>query len=149
MDQHSKAESSAMMLSPRERSFLLRRSIGYLATADASSVPAVVPVCFAIGMDVLYMALDQKPKTTRNLRRIRNIRENPHVAFVADCYDEDWSKLGWVMIRGRADIFDSGATFRLACESLRQRYPQYAMMTLSPVIAIRMLHVQAWGNLDG
>jgi PPOX class probable F420-dependent enzyme len=149
MDKHSKAESSAMMLSSLQRAFLLRRRIGHLATVDTLGVPAVVPVCFAIAAETLYTALDQKPKTTQNLRRIRNIRENPHVSFVADCYDEDWSKLGWVMIRGRAAIFDAGETFRHGCELLRERYSQYAMMTLSPIIAVQIVQVRAWGNLDG
>jgi PPOX class probable F420-dependent enzyme len=149
MAQHRKTEPSAMTLSPRERAFLMRRRIGHLATVDASSIPAVVPVCFAIGTDALYTALDEKPKSTPNVQRVRNIRENPHVCFVADCYDEDWSKLGWVIIRGRAEILDAGDEYRRACSLLRERYPQYAMMRLSPVIAVRIMRARAWGDLDG
>jgi PPOX class probable F420-dependent enzyme len=137
-----------MMLTRRERAFLLRRRIGHLATADAVGVPAVVPVCFAIGTDSLYTALDEKPKSTTNLQRIRNILENPHVSFLGDCYDEDWSKLGWVLIRGRAEILDVGDEFGEGCGLLRERYPQYATMTLSTVITIRIVRVRAWGNLD-
>jgi len=137
-----------MILSPREYAFLTRRRIGHLATADASGTPSVVPVCFALADNTLYTALDEKPKRTRRLRRIRNLGENSRVAFTADRYDEDWSKLGWVMIRGRGEILDSGGEFARGCELLRRRYPQYAAMTLSPVIAIRVLQASSWGDLD-
>jgi len=138
-----------MKLSDREIAFLLRRRIGHLATADASGIPSVVPVCFALQVDILYTALDDKPKLTRRPRRIRNLEENSRVAFIADHYDEDWSRLGWVMIRGQGDVLDSGKKFEGGCELLQRRYSQYATMTLSPLIAIRILEVRSWGNLDG
>jgi PPOX class probable F420-dependent enzyme len=138
-----------MSLSDRERTFLLRRRIGHLATVDASGTPSVVPVCFALRADMLYTAMDEKPKRTRRPRRIRNLEANSRAAFIADYYDEDWSRLGWVMIRGPGDVLDSGEEFEGGCELLRRRYAQYATMTLSPLIAIRILEVRSWGNLDG
>lgn len=138
-----------MMLSDRERGFLLRRRVGHLATAGASGIPSVVPVCFALQADALYTALDDKPKRTRRPRRIRNLEQNSSVAFIADHYDEDWSRLGWVMIRGHGDILHSGEEFERGCELLRYRYAQYARMRLSPLIAIRILEVRSWGDLDG
>ncbi|HEX3431221.1 MAG TPA: TIGR03668 family PPOX class F420-dependent oxidoreductase [Rhizomicrobium sp.] len=138
-----------MIFPAPERAFLTRQRIGHLATADRSGVPSVVPVCFAVADDALYTALDEKPKRTRRVRRLQNIEKNPELAFVADYYDEDWSALGWVMIRGRGDILESGAEFETACDLLKRRYAQYAKMTLSPVIAIRLLEVRSWGNLDG
>ena len=137
------------MLSARQHAFVGRQRIGHLATADAMAMPQVVPICFAIHEDTLYTALDEKPKRTRDAKRLKNIRENPHVTFLADCYDEDWSRLGWVMLRGRAEILDQGEEFEHGGTLLRKRYDQYASMSLVPVIAVRILQVHSWGNLDG
>ena len=149
MGWNRQAEVAAMILPGRERAFLLRRRIGHLATADASGIPSVLPVCFALEADNMYSAVDDKPKRTRRPRRIRDLAENPDVAFVADHYNEDWSRLGWVMIRGKATIFETGEEFERGCELLRRRYLQYATMALSPVVAVRILAVRSWGNLDG
>ena len=138
-----------MILAEHERAFLLRRRIGHLATSDASAIPTVMPVCFALEADRLYTAVDDKPKRQRRLRRIRDLETNPHAAFVADRYDDDWSRLGWVMVRGTGRVLHSGAEFDHGCELLRGRYPQYAGMTLCPLIAIDVLETHSWGNLDG
>jgi PPOX class probable F420-dependent enzyme len=68
--------------------------------------PHVVPVCFALSRDALYITIDEKPKRgpATALKRLRNIAENPAVAVITDRYDEDWARLGWVMLRGRAEI---------------------------------------------
>ena len=138
-----------MTLPDSERAFLLRRRIGHLATAAASGMPSVVPVCFALQGETLYTALDEKPKRSPHPRRIRDLAANPRAAFVADHYDEDWSRLGWVMIRGNGAILGSGEEFERGCDLLRRRYAQYATMILSPLIALRILEVRFWGNLDG
>lgn len=138
-----------MRLPEPERAFVLRRRIGHLATADASGMPSLMPVCFALQADTLYTALDDKPKRTRRPRRIRDLAVNARAAFVTDHYDEDWSRLGWVMIRGDAAILESGEEFAHGCDLLRRRYVQYATMTLAPLIAVRILVVRSWGNLDG
>ena len=91
------------MLNEDQRRFLESRKVAHLATADAHGAPYVVPVCFALHENSLYITIDQKPKgNPRSLKRLRNIAENPMVALVADRYDEDWTRLGWVMLRGRA-----------------------------------------------
>jgi PPOX class probable F420-dependent enzyme len=81
---------------------------------------------------------------------LRNIRENPAAAFVADRYDEDWTRLGWVMLRGPAEILTDGAEHDRAQALLRQRYPQYRGMALAdlPVIALRIERVTSWGDLS-
>ena len=110
-----------------------------------------MPVCFAVGDDALYITIDQKPKgNPRALKRLRNIADNPAAAFVADHYDEDWSRLGWVMIRGRAEILEAGAEHDDAQQLLRTRYRQYQMMAIDdlPVIAIRIERVTSWGTLS-
>jgi PPOX class probable F420-dependent enzyme len=139
------------MLSPSERRFLAERRVGHLATSDRRSLPHVVPVCFAAAESTIYITVDEKPKVGRApLKRVRNIIENPAVAFVADRYDEDWAFLAWVMIRGTARILSCGAEHDEAQALLRERYPQLKSMQIEalPVIAIRIEKVTSWGNLS-
>jgi PPOX class probable F420-dependent enzyme len=139
------------MLSHDEHRFLFTQRIGYLATADSGAIPHVVPVCFAISQGSVYVTVDEKPKreTRRALKRVRNIERNPMVAIVVDRYDEDWTRLGWVMLRGPAEILRAGAEHDRAQELLRSRYRQLAAMQIAerPVIAVRLERVTSWGNL--
>ena len=138
------------MLSQRERRFLDNCRVGHLATADAAGRPQVVPVCFALDGASLYIAIDEKPKRRdRPLKRVRNILENPAAAFVVDRYDEDWSRLGWVMLRGRAEILEAGAEYDRAQALVVARYPQLRAMRLTglPVIALRIGRAASWGDL--
>jgi PPOX class probable F420-dependent enzyme len=140
------------MLNEAQRRFLDRRRIAHLATADAEGTPHVLPVCFVIAGNSAYITIDEKPKgNPRALKRLRNIAENQRTALVGDRYDEDWRRLGWVMLRGRAEILDSGSEHDDAQELLRMRYPQYREMRLAelPVIAIRIDRVASWGDLSG
>jgi PPOX class probable F420-dependent enzyme len=139
------------MLSEQQARFLASRRAGHLATADARGRPHLVPVCFVVSDGALYITIDQKPKgDARALKRLRNITENPLAAFVADRYDEDWTRLGWVMLHGPADILAEGAEHDRAQALLRLRYPQYRAMELDdlPVIAIRIARVMSWGDLS-
>ena len=138
------------MVSNSERRFLEARRVGHLATADRHGVPHVVPVCYALLGASLYVTVDEKPKRRDiPLKRLRNIAENPAVAVVVDRYDEDWARLGWVMLRGRAEILRDGAEHAEAQTLLRARYPQLAAMALAPlpVIALRIGRVTSWGEL--
>ena len=133
------------------RHFLASRRVAHLATADADAVPHVVPVCFALAGDTLYTAIDEKPKrgSPARLKRLRNIAENPQVAVIADRYDEDWTRLAWVMLRGRAEILTDCAEHAEAQKLLCARYAQYSLMRLEtlPVIALRIARVTVWGDL--
>jgi PPOX class probable F420-dependent enzyme len=132
-------------------SFLDTCRVGHLATADTTSTPHVVPVCFACTDTTLYITIDAKPKgNVAGLKRLRNIAANPQAAFIADRYDEDWSRLGWVMLRGAAEILDAGAEHDRAQALLRARYPQYRAMPIEalPVIVLRVARVTTWGNLS-
>ena len=139
------------MLSDRQRRFLDTSRVAHLATADARGVPHVVPICFAIAEGTLYITIDEKPKrrTGAPLKRLRNIAENPAVAVVADRYDEDWGRLGWIMLRGRSEILAGGAEHARAQARLRARYKQLNAMDIEalPVIAVRLERVSSWGNL--
>lgn len=142
----------AGMLSEAQYRFLATSRVGRLATADASGVPHLVPVCYAVDGTSAYITVDEKPKRTDiPLKRIRNIRANPSVALTVDRWDEDWSRLAWVMLRGDAVVLDAGAEHDAAQALLRERYPQYRSMDIAtlPVIAIHIGQVLAWGNLAG
>jgi len=138
------------MLTDAQRRFLDRARVGHLATADRQGAPHVVPVCFCVLDASVYVTVDEKPKRTdRPLKRLRNIGENPAVALSVDHWDEDWSRLGWVMLRGTAEMLLAGAEHDMAQAALRDRYRQYRAMDLGglPVIAVRVALVTAWGNL--
>ena len=139
------------MLSGDERRFVESSRVARLATADANGAPHVLPVCYALLGDSLYVTIDEKPKhaDVRAMKRLRNIGENPNVAVVVDRYEEDWTRLAWVMLRGRARILDDGDEHDRAQAALRDRYAQYRAMRLEPlpVIALRIERVSAWGAL--
>jgi PPOX class probable F420-dependent enzyme len=140
----------AAMLSDVQRDFLERSRVAHLATADRAGVPHLVPVCFCVDATTLYITIDEKPKRTDvSLKRIRNIKQNPVVAVSVDRWDEDWTRLGWVMLQGTADILNDGPEHDAAQNSLRQRYPQYRLMDLAPlpVIAVRIRRALSWGTL--
>jgi PPOX class probable F420-dependent enzyme len=140
------------MLSNKERLFLNNRRVAHLATADRRAAPHVVPVCFAMSNDTLYVTIDEKPKRSlsRPLKRLQNIAQNPAVAVVVDRYDEDWGQLGWVMLRGHAEILIDGREHDQAQALLRCRYPQLKRMQIAelPVIAVHIVSATSWGNLS-
>jgi PPOX class probable F420-dependent enzyme len=124
------------MLSREQQEFLDARRVAHLATADGRGAPHVLPVCFAVAGSDAYITIDDKPKPAGAplLKRLRNIAENPAVALVADRWDDaDWSRLGWVMVRGRADILTAGAEHDAAQRLLVARYAQYRAMDLGRI----------------
>jgi PPOX class probable F420-dependent enzyme len=104
--------------------------VGRLATADAFGQPLVVPVCYVFDGARCYSAVDAKPKRTRELRRLKNIAANPHASLVVDVWDEDWAKLCWVIVEGRAEVLTAGPEFTRAIDQLVAKYPQYRAMGL-------------------
>jgi PPOX class probable F420-dependent enzyme len=140
------------MLTDQQRGFLATQRVARLATADDTGRPHVVPICYALTGDTVYFTVDEKPKRRpgASLKRLANLRANPVAALVVDRYDEDWSRLGWVMVQGRAEVLASGPEHDLAQASLRVRYPQLAAMRIEglPVVAIRVDHASSWGNLE-
>src|SRR5262247_430138 len=97
--------------------------IGHLATADSPGTPHLVPICFVYDGHAIYSAIDHKPKrrTGYGMKRIRNILENPRVAFLVHHYEEDWQQLYHVLIRGTASILESGPEHQRA---LRLQWPR-------------------------
>jgi PPOX class probable F420-dependent enzyme len=118
-----------------------RAVVARLATVDPQGRPHVVPICFAIEGDTLYTAVDEKPKRTRKLQRLRNIQANPRVEVVIDEYDEDWSRLWWVRLRGTARVVDDPRPIEL----LTAKYPQYRERRPNgPVIAVSIEERIEW-----
>jgi len=115
--------------------------VARLATVDPQGRPHVVPICFVIEGETLYTAVDQKPKRTRRLRRLRNVEANPRVEVLIDHYEDDWSKLWWVRLRGTARIVDD----RRALELLAAKYPQYAAdPPVGPVLVVAIEERIEW-----
>lgn len=128
--------------------FLEMARVGRLATVDSSGRPLVVPVCYALDGERIYSAVDAKPKRTRELRRLRNIAENPLISLVVDEYDEDWTRLRYVIVEGHADVLTEGDEFSRAVDRLVAKYPQYRQLALprdsGAVVRIAADRVLAW-----
>ena len=137
-------------LSASQDKFLRSARAGHLATSDSKGRPHVIPFCYVFDGAYIYSVLDGKPKTSplRQLRRVRNILENPHVSVVVDHYEEDWSRLNYVLISGRASLLEAGDEWLNAIEMLRKKYPQYRHMDLneSPVIKIDPIRYSPWSS---
>jgi PPOX class probable F420-dependent enzyme len=134
------------------RAFVERARVARLATVDRHGEPHVIPVCYSFDGDHFYTPIDEKPKRTdRPLKRVRNILETGRAALVIDHYDEDWSRLAWLMVRGPAGLIGpDDARHGAAVDLLRARYPQYRAMRLetAEIIVLTPDRVTAWGALD-
>jgi len=116
--------------------------VARLATVDPAGRPHLVPIVFALVEDLLVTAVDEKPKRTRSLRRLENVQTNPLVTVLVDHYDEDWSRLWWVRVRGDAEVHEEGPERDRALEALAEKYAVYREQPpLGPAIAIT---VQDW-----
>jgi PPOX class probable F420-dependent enzyme len=119
--------------------------VARLATVDPDGRPHLVPIVFALSGDTLYSAVDAKPKRSRTLRRIENARRRPDVAVLVDDYDDDWRKLWWVRLRGRARVLDGGAEATRAVGLLGAKYEQYrATPPGAPVLAVDIEEWRGW-----
>lgn len=141
------------MFQPRERQYVEAARVGRLATADAEGRPHAVPVCFAVVEDRIVSPVDEKPQDVSpdELRRMRDVGENPRVTLLVDHYAEDWSRLGWVQVRGTAvrrapdeDHHHGGV------RALRTKYDQYRDHDLEerPLVRIDPGTVRSWGRLE-
>lgn len=135
----------------REKEFLGAGRVAHLATTDAGGHPLVVPICYAFEDGDLYSSIDAKPKKVSPLllERVRNIRENSYVSIVVDRYEEDWTRLAYLLIRGRAKILTRGPRHKKGVHLLRMKYPQYQEMAIEkrPIIHVTLNHAKSWGVL--
>ena len=108
-------------------------------------MPHLVPVVFALDDNVVYTAVDAKPKTTQRLRRLTNIENNPRVSVLVDHYTDDWTQLWWVRVDGVAAIHRDGEAMHNGYRLLRAKYPQYQSVPLNgPVIAVTVHRWASW-----
>ena len=120
-------------------------SVAYLATVRPDGRPHVVPITFAIEADVIYTAVDAKPKRGTRLRRLENVAVNPRVSVLVDAYDADWTRLWWARADGTARVVTDGDDLERALSALRARYPQYATVALTgPAMVIAVERWSGW-----
>jgi PPOX class probable F420-dependent enzyme len=132
-------------LSPDFRRRFEEARVARLATVDPAGRPHLVPVCFALEGDVVYSAVDKKPKRSKRLQRLANIRANPDVCLLVDHYEEDWSRLWWARLRGRAEVHEHGPERERALALLRGKYEQYRdEPPTGAVIVLRVEDVRTW-----
>src|ERR1700682_6144174 len=137
------------VIEPGLRRRIARARVGHLATSDGTK-PTVVPVCFVLLGDTVYQAIDGKPKSVapNRLRRVKNIRANPEAALLVDQYLENWRRLWWVLLHGRARLVAHGPEQGRAIRALRRKYLQYRTTTpLAPdalVIALDVRRLRHW-----
>jgi PPOX class probable F420-dependent enzyme len=131
--------------------FISAAPIAHLATVSAIGEPHNVPLCFWFDGEHFYFVIDEKPKrkTGVAIKRMKNIAENPHVALLFDHYDDDWTRLAYVLINGIAKLVEDAGEYSRAIENLRGKYPQYRAMHFSsernPLVRIDPDRVHAWG----
>lgn len=135
-----------MNLDPTEaRRRFAAAPVARLATVGPAGQPHLVPVTFAVDGDHIYTAVDAKPKTTANLRRLRNIAADPRVALLADHYEADWAELWWARADGTASLLGGPGDMAGPLRLLADRYPQYrASPPAGPVICVQVTRWTGW-----
>ncbi len=138
------------LLTGDESAFAQRQRVARMATVDAEGHPQIVPVCYAFDGIRFYIPLDEKPKKVEEskLRRVRNIEARHEASLLIDQYDDDWSRLGFILARGHAGLLQPGDPLHeQALQLLRERYVQYRTMELEKhmVIVITPDNVTSWG----
>ncbi len=142
------AKAGGLNLTPGEaRRRFGTAAVARLATISPAGRPHLVPVTFALDGDRIYTAVDAKPKTTPNLRRLRNIAADPRVAVLADHYADDWDRLWRARADGLATILRHPAETAGPLELLAARYPQYrASPPAGPLIRIQAERWTGWAG---
>ncbi|MFL5681164.1 MAG: TIGR03668 family PPOX class F420-dependent oxidoreductase [Chloroflexota bacterium] len=150
------------IMSSAERAFVAAGRTATLATLDPEGQPRLVPICFVVGADdrmgraLVYTPIDEKPKSSpdpRRLARVRDLLILPAATLLVDRWDEDWSRLAWVRLYGRAEILEPQPheveEHAAAVAALREKYAQYRTHALEnrPIIRIAVDRVRSWGEL--
>lgn len=119
--------------------------VARLATIDPDGRPHLVPIVFVLEGETLYTAVDAKPKRSRRLRRIENARARSDVALLFDHFEDDWTRLWWIRLRGRARVLDGGPEAERALQLLTEKYEQYRRERPGlPVLAVDIREWRRW-----
>lgn len=141
-----------MIIPPAVEEFIERARVARLATIDSEFKPHLVPVVFVFDGNHFFIPVDEKRKTTKpeKLKRIRNIQDNPNVTLLIDEYSEDWTKLAFVMIQGKASVAtkeEGNIQVREAYKKLMTKYLQYQKVSVGEMcIIISPKKVASWSN---
>jgi PPOX class probable F420-dependent enzyme len=127
------------------RNVVASARMAHLATVGADGRPHLVPICFVVLGDVVYSAVDHKPKRRTRLRRIANVEATGHACLLVDRYSEDWSALWWVRLDGRARLVGDPDEKAHAIAALVDKYEQYAdQAPTGPVLALDITRWSGW-----
>ncbi|HZT66717.1 MAG TPA: TIGR03668 family PPOX class F420-dependent oxidoreductase [Acidimicrobiales bacterium] len=127
------------------RRLVAEARVGRLGTTGPTGQPHLVPCCFALVADAVYTAVDAKPKSTFELRRVRNIADRPEATLLVDHYEEDWSALWWVRLDCRARVVTDPGEEEAARRALTDKYEQYRRVPMpGPVIALDVAGWRSW-----
>ena len=88
------------------KTIINKARVARLATVDSECKPHLTPVVFVFNNGCYFIPIDEKTKRSRpeRLKRVKNIQQNPNVTILIDEYNEDWEKLYFIMIQGKASI---------------------------------------------
>ena len=145
--------ASPSILSAEQQAFVAAARTAILATTAPSGRPRLVPICFVMDGDVVLSPLDEKPKQVEDphdLARVRDLRAERRVALLVHRWDEDWSRLAWLRLRGTARLLEPGdPEHAAAIVPLRSKYPQYESQAIDarPIIRIQLTLASSWGDL--
>ena len=125
---------------------LAEARVARLALLDEEDLPRVLPVSFAVWEEAVWSAIDHKPKRTAEPARVRRLRRRPQAALLVDRYEDDWSRLAWVELRGAVSVEPVGP----ALEALVEKYPQYVdERPQGPLLRLRPERCVCWRSADG
>jgi PPOX class probable F420-dependent enzyme len=138
----------SVSFTPEQQAYLRVRRVARLATASTGGAPHLVPLCFAATPTTVYFSNGAERTRTR-LRRVRNAEANPRVAVLVDHYREDWERIAYLLVEGRAEVLREGPEHAEAARLFWERYPQMADWPLLDwsVLAVRVERVVEWGKL--
>lgn len=119
--------------------------VARLATVDGTGAPHLVPITFAAVHDAILFAVDHKPKSTTELRRLHNIAVNPMVSVLADHYDEDWTALWWARADGLASVLGPAPEHPESLRALCAKYRHYDRRPPEgPLVRIEVSRWSGW-----
>jgi PPOX class probable F420-dependent enzyme len=122
-------------------------SVAHLSTVRPDGGPHVVPIVFALVDDTVYSAVDAKPKRSRELQRLANVRADPRCALLVDHYEDDWRQLWWVRADGRGEVVGRLSDVHPGIRALVERFPQYRDEPPSgPLLVITVERWSGWAS---